>query len=59
MYLNDIEDVFYLSGLDGVTIKLFLPLYADDMTIFSETAEGLQEGLDILEMYCDRWKVKR
>ena len=38
-------------------MKLFLLLYADDMTIFSETAEGLQVGLDILEKYCDRWKL--
>ena len=30
---------------------------ADDITIFSETAEGLQVGLDILEKYCDRWKL--
>ena len=27
------------------------------MTIFAETAEGLQIGLDILESYCNRWKV--
>ena len=38
-------------------MKLFLLLYADDMTIFSEIAEGLQVGLDILEKYCDRWKL--
>ena len=38
-------------------MKLFLLLYADDMTIFSETAEGWQVGLDILEKYCDRWKL--
>ena len=27
------------------------------MTIFSETAEGLQKDFDILETYCDRWKL--
>ena len=27
------------------------------MTIFAETAEGLQKGLDILESYCNRWKI--
>ena len=50
MYLNDIEDEFYLNGLDGVdigSIKLFLLLYADDMTIFSEIVEGLQESLNV------------
>ena len=60
MYLNDIEDEFYLNGLDGVdigSIKLFLLLYADDMTIFSEIVEGLQESLNVLESYCSRWKL--
>lgn len=45
MYINDIEDCFYLNGVDGLdtgTLKLFLLLYADDITVFSETAEGLQ-----------------
>ena len=27
------------------------------MTIFADTAEGLQKGLDILESYCNRWKI--
>ena len=62
MYLNDIEDEFYLHGLEGIDIgsfKLFLLLYADDMTIFAEIAEGLQIGLDIKESYCNRWKMLR
>ena len=40
MYLNDIEEEFYLNGFKGIDIgtsKLFLLLYADNMTIFSET----------------------
>ena len=38
MYLNDIEKEFYLNGFKGIdigSIKLFLLLYADDMTMFS------------------------
>ena len=60
MYLDDIEDEFYLQGSEGIdvgSIKLFLLLYADDMTVFPETAEGLQKGLDILGSYCNRWKI--
>ena len=52
MYLNDIEDEFFLHGLEGVDIgvlKLFLLLYADDMTIFAETPVGLQKGFDTLK----------
>ena len=39
MYVNDIGDYFYLRGAAGVDIymcKLFLLLYADDITIFAE-----------------------
>ena len=60
MYINDIEDEFYLHGINGIeidTIKVFLLLYADDITIFAETAEGLQEGLNLLSNYCTRWKL--
>ena len=38
-------------------LKLFLLLYADDIVIFSESEQGLQEGLNILEAYCDTWKL--
>lgn len=44
MYVNDIEQEFITKGADGVNIgylKLFLLLYADDIVIFSESAEGL------------------
>ena len=60
MYVNDIEDYFYLRGAEGVDIymfKVFLLLYADDITIFAETSDGLQKGLDILKDYCTRWKL--
>ena len=59
LYLNDIKDKFFLHGLEGVdtsSLKLFLLLYADDLTIFSEIPAGLQKGLDTLKSYCGRWK---
>ena len=60
MYLNDIEQEFITKGADGVDtglLKLFLLLYADDIVIFSENAVGLQNGLDILHDYCQKWKL--
>ena len=56
-YMLHLQSLKGYDGIDIGTMKLFLLLYADDMTIFSETAEGLQVGLDILEKYCDRWKL--
>ena len=60
MYLNDIEDEFYLHGVEGINIfqiKLFLLLYADDITLFSEAADGLQSGLNVLCNYCQKWRL--
>ena len=45
------------DGVDIGFMKLFLLLYADDIVIFSESANGLQKGLDILNEYCQRWKL--
>ena len=49
-----IVEEFYLKGVEGKdsgSTKLFSLLYADDMTIFSETEAGLQQGLKVLETY--------
>ena len=61
MYLNDIEEYFLTNGFDGVDtgmLKLFVLFYADDIVILSESETGLQNGLDLLECYCDRWKLQ-
>ena len=60
MYLSDIEQEIITKGADGVDtgfLKLFLLLYADDIIIFYETAEGLQTGLNILYNYCQKWRL--
>lgn len=60
MYLNDLENDFIQNGADGFDIgmlKLYLLLYADDIVIFAETSQGLQDGLDILADYCRKWKL--
>ena len=61
LFLNDIEEQFCLSGIEGLDLnmfKLFMLLYADDRAIFSNSAEELQSGLDVLSEYCARWKLK-
>ena len=32
-------------------------LYADDLVLMFETSSGLQNCLDILQEYCDKWKL--
>ena len=61
MYLNDLEDEFYIKGakcIDVGMLKLFILLYADDIVIFSESPEEMQSSLDILNNYCNKWKLK-
>ena len=60
MYVNDLEQELDNKGVNGIDIgivKLLLLLYADDIVLFAKTAEELQKSLDILEEYCDRWKL--
>ena len=59
MYINDMECALSRANT-GVTIddvKLFLLFYADDAVIFAESIEELQNGIDILHDYCNRWKL--
>ena len=38
-------------------LKIFLLLYADDITIFASSAEDLQTNLNMLSEYCSRNKL--
>jgi len=43
------------SGLTIEDITFILMLFADDMVIFGKTAQDLQNSLDQLKTYCDKW----
>ena len=60
LYLNDIEEQFVHSNMDGLEVdmvKIFMLLYADDIVVFANTPEELQRGLNMLNEYCKRWKL--
>ena len=60
MYINDIEDYVKTHGFQGVNtghVRMFLLLYADDTVIISENRQDLRLGLDIVEHYCNKWKM--
>ena len=38
--------------------KIFILLSADDIVLFSNSPEELQEGLNLFLNYCKRWKLK-
>ena len=37
--------------------KIFMLLYADDIVVFANTQEQLQNSLDLLLEYCNKWKL--
>ena len=60
IFLNDCPDIFgeisdHPIDIDGV--KLNCILYADDLMLISETAEGLQNCLNKLDSYCQQWNL--
>jgi hypothetical protein len=70
-YLNDLEQFLHdrnSKGLDSIAkdiedeldifLRLFILLYADDMVLFSDSAEDLQVQLNNFSEYCDTWKLK-
>ena len=60
MYINDMEQDLENNGVNGIDVgmfKLLLLLYADDIVLFGNTSEELQKSLDVLEEYCDRWRL--
>ena len=60
LYLNDIEETFVNSGLECIDIdmfKMFMLLHVDSIVIFANSPEELQQSLDVLFNYCNRWKL--
>ena len=59
--LNDIENEFLKSGMEGLNVNMFKEFflfYGDDIIIFANTAEEMQNSLNQLSSYCERWKLK-
>jgi len=53
MFLNDIEDMYVTSGLDGIEVvmfKIIIIVYADDIVIFANSADVLQISLNLLKL---------
>ena len=54
------EEHFIQAGMEGIEIemvKMFMLLYVDDIVLFENSAEQLQDSLNLLSTYCQRWKL--
>ena len=60
VYLNDLNycfDIFcYPVAIDATKISSLL--YADDIVLLSNTAEGLHSTLNKLGIFCETWNLK-
>ena len=60
IYINDITKEFN-DKCEPVLIgnsKIFCLVYADDKVVLSETPNGLQHSIDIINTYCEKWKLE-
>jgi hypothetical protein len=59
LYINDLPDIFdqncFPITLDKISINCLM--FADDLLLLSETPEGLQNCIDKLNSYCNRWQL--
>ena len=60
MYINDLEKSIDSpdSGVTILDVKFLLLLYADDVVIFANSSQHLQNSIDRLYEYCNKWKLK-
>ena len=68
LYVNDIEEYMLKNNCVYLNIdndeyiceklKLLLLLYADDSVIISDNKTSLQHSLNVLQTYCEMWKLK-
>ena len=60
IFINDILDSFDETCKPAIlnSLQLNCLLYADDLVLMSETADGLQRCIDKLYNYCDKWGLQ-
>ena len=58
-FVNDLENSISTDndGIEVYDIFIRLLMYADDMVIFSDSESGLQEALNNLKFYCNKWGI--
>ena len=58
LYLNELPFILNNNATRWFSLKLNCLLYADDLPLISNSAEGLQQSLDRLSKCCQDWLLK-
>ena len=62
LYINELAINFDANSLDCITLpndfKLNCLFYADDLIILSKTEKGLQDRINILSNFCNKWQLE-
>ena len=61
MFINGFAKELINRGVGGIRVGMDLLrilLFADDIVLFAEDAQGLQEMLDVLEKYARKWRFE-
>ena len=71
VFLTDLENFLSESNISpleqiqeksfqelNTLFKIFVILYADDNVVLAESEEGMQNTLDIFQLYCKQWKLE-
>ena len=61
LFVNDIFEIMNKNSSSDISLdngnKLNALMYADDLILLSQSKEDLQKKVDILEAYCNKWKL--
>ena len=61
LYANDFEIEFIMSGCTSIELQnlhCFILMYDDDMGLFSESVDGLQNMFEVLYDYTKQWNLE-
>ena len=61
LYINDLPNILSFDGNYPIVVghtPINCLIYADDLVIMSTSAEGLQQCLNKLATYCNKWKLQ-
>ena len=63
LFINELDDVMKYSDVRRIQLfpditEVFMLMFADDIGVISDTINGLQKDLNVLEKFCNDYKLK-